>query len=128
MTTSLPRLLARQKIRFAVVGIVNTAFSYGVYALLLALGLDYRAANLVAVLLGILFSFRTQGTLVFRNGDTGLFPRYVVGWVAIYLLSTATIGGFVRLGASAYVAGLLALPVSIVLSYLVQKHWIFVRR
>src|SRR4030095_860188 len=100
-------------------------FSYAIYALFLYAGFDYRAANLAAVVLGIAFSFRTQGSLVFRNTDGRLFLRFVAGWAFIYLMTIATIGFFVGLGVNDYLAGLIALPVSAALSYLTQKRFVF---
>jgi len=63
-------------VRFLLVGTLNTAFSYLVYALLLLVGLHYAAANLGAVVLGIIFSFKTQGVLVFRDPRNALFAKY----------------------------------------------------
>src|SRR5690242_21327465 len=54
-------------LRFVLVGVMNTAFSYLVYALALLVGLNYALASLIAVVAGVFFSFRTQGTLVFGN-------------------------------------------------------------
>lgn len=123
--TTFSRLYALQQVRFVAVGLLNTGFSYAVYAMFLFAGFGFKSANLAALVLGILFSFRTQGALVFRNNDGRLFLRFVAGWTVIYLLTISAIGLFVELGANAYLAGFMALPVSTVLSYLVQKHFVF---
>ena len=115
----------RRFMRFLLVGTLNTAFSYVVYALLLLLGLHYAAANLGAVLLGIVFSFKTQGMLVFRDPRNALFARYVASWIVIYGANVGLIALFVRLGLNAYAAGLAVLPVIVPASYLVQKLLIF---
>lgn len=125
MRERLTRLYSVQGLRFVVVGVLNTAFSYAIYALFLYAGFGYKQANLAALLLGIVFSFRTQGVLVFRNTDKRLFLRFVIAWACIYLLTIATIGLFMRWGVNAYWAGLFALPVSIALSYLTQKYFVF---
>jgi putative flippase GtrA len=52
-------------IRFVVVGLLNTGFSYLIYAALLHVGLGYQTANLMALVIGVLFSFKTQGRLAF---------------------------------------------------------------
>ena len=69
-------------VRFILIGVVNTGFSYAVYAVLLLLGFHYAVANLVALILGIVFSFRTQGRFVFYNSSQQLFLRFVFGWLA----------------------------------------------
>lgn len=114
-----------QILRFVVVGTVNTAFSYGIYAAMLFVGFNFAVANLVALVLGILFSFKTQGALVFRNSDPRLLGRFVVGWAIIYGATIALIGQFIAFGLSAYAGGALALPFSTALSYLLQKHFVF---
>lgn len=106
-------------------GGVNTAFSYAFYALFLFLGFGYAIANLMALMLGILFSFKTQGRFVFNNSDNRRFGRFVLTWVVIYLATIALIGQFIALGLNAYAAGALALPFSTGLSYLSQKYFVF---
>lgn len=121
------RILFRnnQVARFLAVGAVNTGFSYGVYSGLLFMGLNYALANLAALSLGIIFSFKTQGALVFQNGDNRLFGRYILGWGVIYLLSVALIGHLMAAGLNAYIAGALATLCSAALSYLVMRRFVF---
>jgi len=114
--------------RFIAVGVVNTAFSYSLYALLIFLGLHYALANLLALIAGILFSFRTQGAWVFNNTQLKRFWRFVLAWAVIYLFNIGLIRGGLSLGFNAYIAGAMALPPSAVLSYLAQKHFVFYRR
>ncbi len=79
--------IKKQFIRFLIVGILNTAFGYGVYTLFLFLGIQYQIASLAALICGILFSFNTQRKFVFTSTKKGLFIRFVlccVGYVYIY--------------------------------------------
>lgn len=121
------RLKKSQILRFIAVGIVNTSFSYGIYAALLFIGFGYAFANLVALLIGILFSFKTQGYLVFHNPDNHLLGRFILSWTLIYLCTIGLMGWIIVLGLDAYSAGALALPFSVSLSYLIQKHFVFCR-
>ena len=118
-------LLQRQFVRFLLVGSMNTAFSYGLYATFLWLGLHFAVANGLAFVISLLFSFRTQGALVFRNTDTSMFLRFVLVWVGIYLINIALIGGLMSLGLNAHVAGAIALVPVTLLSYLLQKFAVF---
>lgn len=115
----------RQVVRFVLVGVLNTAFSYLVYAALLYLGLNFATANFGACALGILFSFRTQGVLVFRNPAAHLLLRYALFWLVIYLCNIGLIQLFVLLGLNAYVAGALALPPIVAMSFILQKYFVF---
>lgn len=112
-------------VRFVLVGVLNTAVSYLIYTAFLFVGLGYQLANFLALVVGILFSFKTQGHLVFNNPDNRLLGRFVMSWVLIYLCTIAFIGQMIGLGIDAYAAGALALPVSVALSYLAQMYFVF---
>lgn len=114
-----------QFLRFILVGVGNTAFSYCIYAAMLFIGMGYALANLVALALGILVSFKTQGRWVFHNTNNLLIGRFVVLWAGIYVATIAIIGQFIALGLDAYIAGALAVPFSTLLSYFGQKYFVF---
>ena len=121
----LSKTRAAQTIRFILVGLLNTSFSYLIYAGLLFVGLSYQLANFLAVVVGILFSFKTMGHLVFRNSSNRLLGRFVLSWAAIYVCVIFLIGRIMALGFDAYAAGAMALPFSAALSYLSQKYFVF---
>ena len=112
-------------IRFVLVGVLNTTFSYLIYAGLLYVGLGYQLANFLALVVGILFSFKTQGHLVFDNPDNRLLGRFVVSWALIYLCTITLIGWIMTWGVDAYSAGALSLPFSVALSYSTQRYFVF---
>jgi putative flippase GtrA len=118
-------LYRRQFVRFVLVGGINTLFSYLVYAALLYLGLPYVAANFGAMLLGVMFSFRTQGWLVFGNTSGRLIFRFAACWCLIFLVNIAIIWSLIRLGLNAYLSGAFALLPVTVISYLVQRFLVF---
>ena len=114
-----------QFVRFLLVGALNSSFSYSAYAALLYIGLGFVAANFGALVLGILFSFRTHGRLVFGNRDGRLIFRFAAFWGLIFLLNTLLISVLIRAGLNAYWAGALALIPITVISYFVQKVLVF---
>ena len=114
-----------QFVRFVLVGILNTGFAYLVYAVLLFVGLHYSFASLGTILLGILFSFRTQGRFVFNNTDLRRIGRFVLAWALIYFMAIGVIHQLVTLGINAYLAGALSLPLTTLASYLVQRFFVF---
>jgi putative flippase GtrA len=103
-----------QWLRFGVIGALNTGLSFGCYL-----------ANLLALLLGIVVSFRTQGRWVFGSNDWSRMRRFAPVWLVLYLLNIAGIAGLMRLGLTPAWAGLVALPFVVVLSYLLQRRWVF---
>ena len=111
--------------RFALVGTLNTGFSYLIYAGFIFAGLGYQLANLLSLCIGILFSFKTQGHFVFNNRDNRLLGRFIVSWIGIYFCVIFIIGQIISFGFNAYSAGALTLPFSVILSYLAQKYFVF---
>ena len=114
-------------LRFLIVGGVGTAFSFGLYACLLFVGANYAVANLVALVAGILFSFKMQGTFVFGNKDNRLrvLGRFVLCWALIYGANVMFIKRMMALGLNGYVAGALTIPAAAVFSYLAQRFSVF---
>lgn len=126
-TKAMLNLLKLQFIRYVIVGIGNTAFGYGAYAALLFVGFEYRVASLLALVLGIAFSFTTQGNVVFRNATRVTLVKFVVAWVLLYLFNISLIALLLRSSLSAYLAGAVAtVPVTFI-SYFVLKFAVFGR-
>lgn len=113
--------------RFIVTGIVNTAFAFGCYALFLKLGLSYQIANLLALIIGIVFSFKMHARFVFREKDNRLIGRFALSWIFIYFLNIFTISQLLHIVSDAYLAGALAIPVSVIASFLLQKRFVFTK-
>ena len=115
-----------QVLKFVVVGGLNTAFSYLVYALGLWFGLGYALANFIAMALGTLFSFVTQGRLVFNKLEGRRLPRFVLLWGALWILNVSVIAALLPwVDNNAYLAGAIALIVVTAISFLAQRHWVF---
>lgn len=117
--------IRHQFLRYVVVGIGNTAFSYGTYAGLLLLGFEYRVASLLALLLGIAVSFITQGTVVFRNANRVTLVKFVVAWIVIYFFNIFLIFLLMRASMTAYSAGAAAIIPVTVISYFILKFAVF---
>lgn len=123
------RFLKFEFIRFVLVGVLNTAFGFGVYCLMIWLGVSYWWATLISNVLGVLFNFKTIGILVFKNPDNRLFFRFVSCYVLayglnvglIYLLTTYT-------ELNDYGGGLVATFFVALFSFFYQKLFVFKKR
>jgi putative flippase GtrA len=114
-----------QFIRFGLIGAVNTSISYGIYALLLYMGLNYALANLGSLILGIGVSFFSQGRFVFGNASIDRLPRFILLWGSLYLVNIGLIALFMRFGINAYLGGALALVPITLLSFVCQRYLVF---
>lgn len=119
------KLLKIRSIRFILVGAVNTAFSYGIYSFFLFSGANYAVANLFSLIVGIFFSFHTQGLLVFNNMEKNLFHRYVISWAVIYIANIFFIKKLTGFGFDSYVSGALTIIPIAIFSYLLHHFFVF---
>lgn len=114
-----------QFIRFLVVGVVNTAFGYGLFALFTWLGVTYPLAIALSTVLGVFFNFQTTGRIVFGNANASRLWRFVGVYAAIYLLNLVIVALLLRAGVNIYAANALAIPVLVVTSFTLQRAFVF---
>lgn len=113
-------------IRFVLVGVLNTAFGYGVYCLMIWIGVPYWWATLISNVLGVLFNFKTIGVLVFENPNNRLFFRFVSCYILAYVLNVGIIYLHTHFaGLNDYWSGLIATPFVALFSFFYQKLFVF---
>ncbi len=112
-------------IRFIFIGSLNTLFGYGVFSLLIFCGVHYSLAMLLATMVGVLFSFKTLGKLVFNNSDNRLFFKFILAYTVAYFLNIFTLKTFLAFSINVYVAGAVSTVVAAVFSYCVNKKFVF---
>jgi putative flippase GtrA len=117
-----------QFLKFILVGGLNTLFGYGLFALLLALGLPYPYALFLATCIGVLFNFKSTGKLVFKNSSNALLIRFILLYVFIYLFNLAAIKIFNIFLDNLYWSGMIAMLPSALLSYYFSKKYVFVSK
>lgn len=116
-------------VRFLMVAALNTLFGWCVFSLLRLLITDNRnIAALIGQIIGILFNFKTYGSIVFKNGKYYLLPRFIGVYVIMYF---ANISGMAVLDhlfeISDYVnAALMSIPVGF-LGFTLNKLFVFER-
>ena len=120
--------IKRQLISFLLVGILNTAFGYGLFALFIYIGLYYPLAVLLSTILGVLFNFKTIGKLVFGSSDNGLILRFALVYVITYFLNIFFLWLFKWLGFdNMYINGFVLLIPLAAVSFLLNKFFVFRR-
>jgi len=118
-------LLKRRFIRFLLVGALNTVFGYSVYALLIFMHVHYALAALGGQILGVLFNFKTIGLLVFDRRGNRRFLRFVSVYILTYLLTALLLKLFHAFNVNLYLAGALLLLPMAVLSYFLNRKFVF---
>ena len=118
-------LLRPQFMRYLAVGAANTGFNILVYWALLWAGLAVPLASLASVVVGILINFTTQSRFVFDNRDPWKLLPYFIVWSILYAFNLGLIWLLMRCGLDAYAAGFLSTPATVLLSYFLQKAFVF---
>lgn len=118
-------MLKHQFVRFLLVGVLNTLFGYACFYALLLVGLHYAVAMALATVMGVLFNFKSTGSLVFGSRDNRLILRFVCTYVVVYLANIGGIGLFREAGLSPKVGGALMLLPAATLAFILQKKFVF---
>jgi putative flippase GtrA len=118
-------LLRPQFMRYLAVGAANTGFSILVYWAMLWAGLAVPLASFASLVVGILISFTTQSRFVFDNRDPWKLLPYFIVWSILYAFYLGLTWSLMRCGLDAYAAGLLSTPATVLLSYFLQKAFVF---
>jgi putative flippase GtrA len=113
--------------RFLATGLLNTAFGYGLYVLLVASGLPYLPALVVATAAGVIFNYFSFGRLAFRATlARATFARFLAGYgLALSMNAVLLWAAHERLGIDPYTAQLLCLPPTVAATYLILNRWVY---
>jgi len=118
--------LNKEFVRFIIVGIINTIFYYALFSSLIYLNLDYKLAVLIATIIGVFFSFFNFGKYVFKNQNKKLIIRFIFNYILIYFFNIYIIGVMNNmLFFNFYIAGFVALFPSAILTYMLNKYFVF---
>ncbi|MGF6600000.1 putative flippase GtrA [Paraburkholderia sp. GAS448] len=116
---------AYQLFRFLVVGGLNTAFGYSLFAALTYVGVGYPIAIGLATIGGVLFNFQSVGRLVFDGAPRSRFWRFVGVYCFIYLVNLGGVRLLLGIGANVYVAnGIMLIPLSL-LAFILNRRFVF---
>lgn len=110
---------------FLAVGTINTLFGYSCYASFIFLGMSYPLALLCSTILGVLFNFKTIGSLVFKNSNNLLIFKFIAVYLCIYLFNISLVSLLKATNINLYIAGLIAVLPSALMSFVLNKMWVF---
>jgi putative flippase GtrA len=111
---------------FLAVGVLNTAFGYVVFAAFILLGSPNAVAVAGMTVLGCLFNYVSYGRIVFAHRGRSRLARFVGSYVVVgvangLLLELVVMG----LGFSPLIGQFFCIPVMAVLSFVLQRTWVF---
>lgn len=111
-------------IRYYQAAVVNTLFGFGLYALLVAGGLNMFVAQAVGFVCGVTFNFFTYSRHAFKD-QQGSKRAFVVAYGVNYLVNVALLAGFSMFIRSPYLAGLTATLIASLINFFVLRGMVF---
>ena len=125
--------LFEQFIKFGLVGVSNTAISYGAYTLLTYFGVPYVLSNIVAFVVSVLNSFFWNNRYVFKKNENEarntwfvLFKTFLAyGSTGLVLSNVLLVLLVEKVHMNKYIAPLLILVITIPLNFVLNKCWAF---
>lgn len=107
--------------RFLIVGCINTAFGYGIFALAIMLGAAPPVALACSLVCGVIFNFFTTGRLVFGNKSASRLPAFILCYAIVYLANLALLNLIMSFGVGPLMAQLLSLPLVALSTFFLLK-------
>lgn len=126
--------LNSEVVSYGVFGVLTTFVNVGFFEVLLITGMDYRPANLIALVITKLFAYVVNKLFVFRTNTSGLitlaaeFARFalarggtmLVDWFGLVILVSL-------MGMSEHIGKMITTVIVIVLNYFLGKFMVFRR-
>jgi putative flippase GtrA len=110
------------ELRFVCAGVVNTAFGYLCYSLLIFMGIGMYLATLVAHILGSIFNLFSYGKFVFKkNISLRKSFLFFFNYVILYFLNISLNKFFFSYFGNYYISGLIALICVIMINFILLR-------
>ncbi len=110
--------------KFLFVGALNTLFGYALYAFFVAIGLKANLALFFQYILGILWNFKTTGTIVFKNNNNRLIFKFFLSYIFTFTINSFALNFLIKYLNEYIAQAVLVLPVAVI-SFLIFKFWVF---
>lgn len=126
MINKLKSCIQLQFVKFLLVGGLNTLFGCLMFSTFIFLRLPFQLANLLTLILGVLFNFKTTGILVFRSHNNALIFKFLAVYLISYAVSTSGLAIFHHYGVvNIHAAFIIMVVPTTVMTYLLLKNLVF---
>lgn len=114
----------RELVRYYQVGVLNTLFGLGAYALLVRLGMGIYGAQLLSHLMGMAFNYITYSRHVFRDAGPAK-TRFVISYAVNYLLGVSVLAALAQVILSPYAVGIGSAIIVSAINYFALRFFVF---
>jgi len=130
-TKHTPQLMAifKKFLSFNLVGLINTAITYGIYALAIAVGLNHFIALCIDYALGLIISFFLNKNFTFKirkKADIEMFLKMIVAYIPSFLINIGLLWLFIdKFNMNKYLSQFIALAIVALFSFFMQHKFVF---
>lgn len=111
--------------RYYAVGIINTIFGYGIYSLLIYVGLTMYMAQAVGHIIGVSFNYFSYSRHVFRSTPSSK-PRFIISYTLNYFIGVAILAVTAHIFSSPYIAGLSTMLIASFVNFFILRRFVFI--
>lgn len=108
---------SKRFVRFVLVGLLNTAVGYLLFAVFVLVGIPPQPALAGAFVLGVIWNYWAHARLVFGRGGLSHLPAYGLAYLGIWGLNATALAAAQNMGITALLAQAILAPVAAVLSF-----------
>lgn len=112
--------------RFYQAAVVNTVFGFGLYAILITLGMDIFLAQAVSFVCGVAFNYVVYSKHVFPTAQAAKI-RFAIAYVVNYGMNLGFLWVLTRVTSNGYIAGFGASLIASLINYFALKFAVFSR-
>lgn len=124
----IPRdILIEKKLKFLIVGLLNTIFGYIVFSIFIYFDFSYVLAVFFATALGVLFNYFSYGAYVFLSEACPLmFLKFLASYLVVYCVNTSMLF-FLSDNSllNIYYSQLICIPFNVVLGWILLNNWVY---
>lgn len=110
--------------RYYQVGLLNTVVGFGLFSILVAVGLNIYVAQIIGHVLGVTFNYFSYSQHVFKDASPSK-PRFILSYALNYFVGLASLAAAASVIQSPYVAGGIAVLFASFLNFLVLRNLVF---
>lgn len=116
-----------KKIRFILIGVLNTIFSYIIFALLVYLEVKVKYALIFSTVAGVIFNYFSYKGVVFKKkASAASFIKHISAYCVIYFLNIQILSLISRLlNLNFYLAQLICIPILVMISWVLMNRWVY---
>lgn len=116
-----------KKIRFVLIGVVNTVFSYTIFAGLIYFQVQVEYALILSTVAGVIFNYFSYKGVVFkRKASAESFIKHVVVYCVVYFFNIQMLFLISKFFTqNTYLAQIICIPMLVMISWVLMNKWVY---